>query len=188
MSGHAGRQRGAGNRAEAGAVNRGETVGAPAHELSGLCGGDGGVPGGGRVPVLLGGIGDTGEQRGFRGDFARLSDRGREDVEGGESRGGVSLHQRERNAGGEPYFLVEGERTNRERIDGVGGGGLLEARVYRCGAVAQLVDAVCVAAASAAGVEGVSIALCGRGRLGTGGVGGTEREFGAAVDCEVCGL
>ncbi|HXQ38680.1 MAG TPA: hypothetical protein VN843_32060 [Anaerolineales bacterium] len=182
MSGHTGRERGAGNRAEAVRVDGDEAVGARAHELSGLCGGDGGVPGGGRVPVLLGGIGDTGEQRGFRGDFARLSDRGREDVEGGESRGGVSLHQRERNAGGEPYFLVEGERTNRERIDGVGGGGLLEARVYRCGAVGQLVEAVCVAAASAAIVEAVPIALRGRGRLGTGDVGGNEREFAAASD------
>lgn len=41
----------------------GEAAGIRAHELSRLYGGDGGVPGGGRLPVLSGDICDTGEQR-----------------------------------------------------------------------------------------------------------------------------
>src|SRR5205807_4727312 len=179
MPGHDGRERGAGDRAEAAGVDGGEAVGARADELSGLCGGDGGVPGGGCVPVLLGDIGDTGEQRGVREDFARLRDRGREDVEDGESRGGVSLYQREGNSGGEPHVLVEGG-TNRERIDGAGGSELLEAGVYRCGAVGELAESVCGAAAGAAVVEAVPLALCGGGRLGASDVGGNEREFAAA--------
>src|SRR5207302_9329947 len=111
MPGHDGRERGAGDRAEAAGVDGGEAVGARADELSGLCGGDGGVPGGGCVPVLLGVMVDRVEQRGVGEDFEGLGIAAGEDFEDGGSGGGVAIYRREGNWGEGRPLRVEGGIT-----------------------------------------------------------------------------
>src|ERR1035438_4569541 len=69
-------------------------------------------------------------------------------------------------------------------MDGTGGGGLLEARVYRCGAVGEPAKNVRADAARTAIVEAVPLALRGGRRFGTCDVAGDERKFAATSDRE----
>src|SRR5579864_5386351 len=94
-------------------------------------------------------------------------------------------------------MLVEGRGRNGKRADGTCGSGLLEARLYRCGAVRDPAAGVRAPASGAAAAETVSVHVCCRRRFGPRHDRGHKAEIAEASDREcgdsrvgsaVCGL